>query len=426
MRIRIRIRDRLWRAVRDSSVWARAWRDRAGNVAILFSLSAPLMIAGVSYGVEAGYWYYRQASLQGAADAAAYAAAIEARAGSSTSVMTDAATAAATANGYKSATGTLTITYPYAAAAGVSSVKVLLTRTEKRFFSQIFVSSPIATSAKAIASFNTAASACLLSLDKSASKAMLFSGSSSLALTGCSVMSNSIASDGVTAQGSATVSTECVMSAGGAVLTSGVTMSTCSSALTMQPVAADPFQNITQPTTPTGGCKNAGNGNSLNADYYCGLNLSGTVNLKPGTYFLNGDLKINANAKITGTGVTIVMLGSSSVTMNGNATIQLSAPTSGATSGILFWGDRANTAAVSNKFNGTADLVNAANNSSLTGALYFPTQDVNYLGAFSGSGGCMQVVAKTIQWSGNTSVSANCTAKGMKNLPISSIVRLTG
>ena len=38
------------------------------------------MIAGVSYGVEAGYWYYRQASLQGAADTAAYAAAIEARA----------------------------------------------------------------------------------------------------------------------------------------------------------------------------------------------------------------------------------------------------------------------------------------------------------------------------------------------------------
>src|SRR5690348_3589592 len=145
-----RVVDSLRRAVLGTSLLARALRDRAGNVAILFSLSAPLMIAGVSYGVEAGYWYYRQASLQGAADAAA----IEARAGSSSTVMTNAATAAATANGYSSATGTLTITYPYAAAAGVTSAKVLLTRTEKRYFSQIFVSSPIATSAMAIASFN--------------------------------------------------------------------------------------------------------------------------------------------------------------------------------------------------------------------------------------------------------------------------------
>jgi hypothetical protein len=151
------------------------------------------------------------------------------------------------------------------------------------------------------------------------------------------------------------------------------------------------------------------------------------VDLKPGTYFLSGDMKINANAKITGTGVTIVMLGSSSVTMNGNATVQLSAPTTGVTSGILFWGDRANTATVSNKFNGTASLTDPTLNSSLTGALYFPTQEVNYLGNFSQPGGtCMQVVAKTIQWSGNTNVKADCTSAGMKKLPIGSAVRLTG
>ena len=191
--------------------------------------------------------------------------------------------------------------------------------------------------------------------------------------------------------------------------------------MTMQPLAADPFQTMHAAHAPSGNCKNAGNGNSLNAGYYCGLNLSGNVDLKPGTYFLNGDLKINANANITGTGVTIVMMGSSSITMNGNATIKLSAPTTGATSGILFWGDRANTASVSNKFNGTA----AIRNSHGRALLPDPGRQLSRQ-LLRQRRTCMQVVAKTIQWSGNTSVKANCTAYGMKKLPICSVVRLTG
>src|SRR4051794_16302387 len=101
-----------------------------GNVAILFSLSAPLMIAGISFGVETGYWFYRQASLQSAADAAAYAAAIEARAGSTSSDVVDAATAAAVANGYSTGTGTITVISPFSTSGGTTSVKVLLTRTD--------------------------------------------------------------------------------------------------------------------------------------------------------------------------------------------------------------------------------------------------------------------------------------------------------
>jgi hypothetical protein len=149
------------------------------------------------------------------------------------------------------------------------------------------------------------------------------------------------------------------------------------------------------------------------------MNLSGNVNLNPGTYYVSGDIKINANANISGSGVTIYLAGSSSITINGNATVNLSAPTTGTYSGILFYGDPTNTASVSNKFNGTAA-------SKLTGALYFPTQDVSYLGNFSGTSGCMQIVAKTVQWTGNTSMSVNCSSYGMKNLPVSSVVKLTG
>src|SRR4029079_12403955 len=135
-----------------------------------------------------------------------------------------------------------------------------------------------------------------------------------------------------------------------------------------------------------------------------------------GVYVVQGALKVNANAVVAGSGVTIFMAGSNSYIMNGNATVTLSAPTSGAYSGVLFYGDRTGTAAQST-FNGTATSL-------LTGAIYFPRQQVNYLGNFSGTGGCTQVVADTIQWSGSTTIKQDCTSLGMKDIPATQSVRL--
>jgi hypothetical protein len=53
----------------------------------------------------------------------------------------------------------------------------------------------------------------------------------------------------------------------------------------------------------------------------------------------------------------------------------------------------------------------------LTGAIYFPRQRVNYLGNFSGQNGCTQVVADTIQWSGNSTINQDCSSLGMKDIP---------
>jgi len=82
----------------------------------------------------------------------------------------------------------------------------------------------------------------------------------------------------------------------------------------------------------------------------------------------------------------------------------------------LVVGDRTGTAAQST-FNGTASSL-------LTGAIYFPRQQVNYLGNFSGSGGCTQVVADTIQWSGSTTIKQDCTDLGIDNIPATQSVQL--
>ena len=105
------------------------------------------------------------------------------------------------------------------------------------------------------------------------------------------------------------------------------------------------------------------------------------------------------------------------VSINGNATVQLSAATSGTYSGMLFFGDRADVGSTKNTFNGTA-------NSKLTGAIYFASQDIQYNGNFSGDGGCTQVVGLTLAWNGNADVSQDCSAYGMENIPASQMVRL--
>jgi hypothetical protein len=46
-------------------------------------------------------------------------------------------------------------------------------------------------------------------------------------------------------------------------------------------------------------------------------------------------------------------------------------------------------------------------------------RDYNFCGS-----GCTRIVAKTIEWSGNTTINQNCTAYGMKNIPSSVLVRL--
>jgi hypothetical protein len=54
----------------------------------------------------------------------------------------------------------------------------------------------------------------------------------------------------------------------------------------------------------------------------------------------------------------------------------------------------------------------------MTGALYFPTQQVQMTGNFSGVNGCQQIVSDTIDYSGNAKFAANCAAQGMSPVTI--------
>lgn len=399
--------------------WLKRFLNTSGSVAAIFALSLPVIVGGAGLGAEVSYWYYKKLQLQAEADAAAYAGGIEKRSGSSTYTVAAMAKSAAVSNGFLADIGTITVNAPPLSGShqDAKSVEVIVQEPVQRFFSKIFTDTAMTESARAVATFQSSADACILALNPSFSKSILFSGNSTLTLKACVLMSNSVASDAIKEQGSSIINVSCLVSVGGTDLTAAATLTDCKAPITQAPPAADPFANLPVPTDP-GNCRND-NGNTLQPGNYCsGMGLNGTVNLKPGTYIVSGgDFKVNANANVSGTGVTIYLTGDSRVSINGNATLDLSAPTTGTYSGILFFGDRSNAAAVNNTFNGTAG-------SHLTGALYFASQPVNYIGNFSGTGGCTQIVADTVLWNGNTSISQDCTAYGMKGIPAIQLVKL--
>ena len=105
------------------------------------------------------------------------------------------------------------------------------------------------------------------------------------------------------------------------------------------------------------------------------MNIKGTATLSAGVYIVaGGDFKVNSGAKVTGDGVTIILTNKNGgdfaqADLNGNATIQLTAPTSGPWAGVLFYQDRNAPVSITNvnKINGDAS-------SKFKGVMYFPSK----------------------------------------------------
>lgn len=394
--------------------------DNKGNIAVMASLTMPIVIGGAGLGVETGYWYYEQLHLQQAADAAAYAAALEHFMGNENGMLTG-ATGAAQDNGYDAADDTIAMTWPSAAyPSDDKSVDIAMTRDVPRGFTALFGSDPITVNVMATAKYEPTSSACLLALSKSASNSVWIHGNATMNIDGCVVSSNSLSDDSINTQGSVSASMPCVTSAGGVDLDGDTTLTDCDAPLEGQLPVADPYRNLAIPAPGT--CQNF-NGNNHSPGTYCGdIALHGQVDtFQPGVYIFNGgNISVNggSNGGMTGTGVTFIFLNGARMTMNGNPPINLQAPTTGPYAGMLFIGDRTGTP-VTNTFNGSPT-------STMTGTIYFPNDNVQYAGNFAGFNGCTQVVALTIDWSGNSNLAVDCTAYGMGEIKVGGRPYLVG
>jgi len=388
--------------------------DESGSYVILSALLMPVLVGTAGLGTEVGLWFYKHKNMQSAADSGAVSAAT---AGSNFSAEANAITAT---YGYTNGVSNVVVAVNQPPTTGnfasnPQAIEVVVSQPQQRLLTALFGSGPVPITSRAVALPN-AGTGCVLALNSSASPAVKVSGSNSLNLIKCNLYSNSSAGPSLDVSGSATVSANQVGVVGDISGASNIT-ATNGIRTHMRPVA-DPYANVTPPAEPS--CNSAkitvnanGKTNTLDPGCYTGsitVNAGATLNLSPGIYYLDGaDLNVAGNATITGTGVTLVFTGSGSnwgtATIGSNATVNLTAPTSGNTQGIVIYGDRKMPA-------GTAFNLTGGGTQNFGGAIYLPKANLSFAGGNGTSTSCTKVIADTINFSGGSNLRVDCAALG--------------
>lgn len=419
--------------LRLTSFLKRFRADKRGATILIFALSLPIMIGFLGLGSEVGYWYVNQRNMQTAADFGAYTAAVELRGLSSEAVAVTAGKEEANNNGGDDATiDAFTVNIPPTSGSVLTgdAAEFIIVRTLPRLFSSLFISTPMSISVRAVAQFSEGGPACILALNPGEARALDVTGTADITLTTCDVQSNSIHAEGARVAGNAELETGCFSSSGGYSVTDGLTLTDCTDPQPGAPIANDPYASLPTPDYTPGDClpdpgSSPGNNVTIPAGHYCGLKIQGEATMEPGLYIIEGGggFTTTASADLTAIGVTIFMTEDASpggpattVTMNGSAEVNMSAPTSLNSTvlsepyeGVLFYADRTSDDE-SNKINGNSF-------SRFEGAFYFPTQAVEFTGNNAAGPGCMFLVADTVSILGNASFGNDCTTDDYENGP---------
>jgi hypothetical protein len=388
-------------------------RDRSGNVAILAALMFPVIIGGMGLGVEVGFWHYNQRKLQHAADVAAYAAGVRKKAGDSKQALEKVAAHVASESGVDAVAGVVTVNTPPTSgshAGNSKAVEVILDETVPRAFTSLFLADDLKLSGRAVVVAADANPACVLALHPSKQAAIELTGNADVALSGCHIAANSSDPDAFSMDGNADLTVDCVHTVGGAYVQKKHKLDMECDAVEegISPVA-DPYADLAAPDC--GGPK-----------VYChagGLSLKNKTELAEGIYIINGGtLEFTANANVTGKNITFFLTNGATVEIKGNAKFNLTAPTDPAEpyAGMLFFGDRND--------NSTGFEIKGNASGSLQGAIYFPSGHAKFTGNGDITSECIQVIADTVTLTGNSDFKANCTSAGVRELSVSSDLKI--
>ena len=180
---------------------------------------------------------------------------------------------------------------------------------------------------------------------------------------------------------------------------------------------ADPFAEWAPPVPPSS-CdhnkfKKSSSGNdktiTLSPGRYCGgLQLSGYdyVDLEPGIYHVtSGALSINSKVTLTGEGVGFhIGADVSSVTINGDATVSLSAPTDGPMKGVLVSMDPLPSGTELDKNELISAKINGGSELGLSGTVYLPSAALDVSGNSTTLSVPTQIIAYSVKLSGTSAL----------------------
>lgn len=402
------------------------WKDRRGNALVIAGAALPVLVGAAGLATDTIQWTLWKRQLQRAADSAALAAAYgEAQGQTETSgTCSSSATPAVyydlTQNNHVGITTSCSVTTPvtWNVTSDSKAVRVTLSAQKVLGFSSLFLSTAPTVSVSATATLVSSGSYCLVALDNTSSSGITIGGNSTANL-GCGAISDSTSSSSSVGTNGTSYSfvADPVAAVGG--MPSSITGSS-----NLQPyhiAEPDPFAGLYSTTVPSEmSCKNFNSqiykqtgGNSGNKSYYLSAGCynsfnpsgGGTYYLDPGTYYLNStDFSPGGGVTMIGSGVTIILTGTTpgSINLDGNETIQLSAPTSGTYAKMLFIQSSSATTNNLNKINGTST-------SYFDGAIYEPTGQIQFNGTSSAMTQCAMVVGWTETFNGDTNLQNSLT-----------------
>ena len=417
-------------------------RCHRGSVAFATVVALVPLIGVIALGAEGGSWYVTRQSAQNAADAAAYSGALRLACSNAGGSNCDTAqdyiyrgkqfadqnkfcdprdtSYPCTNSPPRGTTQTVVIDQPTS-----SRVRAIVAQQQPAYLAAVLVGfSTINIPAQAIAEVKNPKDLCALGLGPN-SNALTIGGSSNITGNGCGLMSdNSVKYNSTpTFSGSGWAVngvTGCVASAGHCALTVPYNYNMLPATNPLKILDTESFNTRTGPvTTPCGGGGNVTNGNTCSltpnsaGGVYSGLtvNSGGTLNLAPGTYFFY-NATISFGGTVTGTDVTLVLLGTTSNLTINSGTVNLSAPATNTFSadlnGVLI-DDQAQNA----NPNKISVSITGGGTSTFGGALYFPYADVSWGGtAQSTSTACTEVISNTLTINGNSYLSTQNCAPG--------------
>jgi Flp pilus assembly protein TadG len=412
------------------------WRDRRGNALVIAGASLPLIIGSAGLASDTIQWTLWKRQLQRAADSGALAGVYGQLADQT--VSTGACSASVPVardlvigdiSNRIGMTPTCNVESPLASgswsAANFHAVKVTISGQRALAFSGLFMSSAPTITASATAAYVQSGNYCVRALKKFVGTGLTFSGNPTVDLR-CGMHTNARGPSAVDPSGNPTITASPVAAVGQISSTVGFDAGT-----TFQPYSSpedDPFATVNPPSVPNGCNQSVLTGNSSSVSVtgsspsspttvcYKDLKLTSgqSASFTDAVVIINqGDLDINANATLTCLRCTIVLTSADGtnagkITINGGATVNLTAPTQGTYKDIVIYKDRRSPDCSNcNKINGNSD-------SNIQGAIYVPTQEVQ----FSGTGGlesnCLQIVGGTVTFTGNSSISNVCPNGGPK------------
>lgn len=409
--------------------WSRGLlADKKGNVLIIAAAAMPLVVGSAGLAIDTIQLSLLRRHLQRAADSGALAGAYARVQQKDVSAAVNRTLAFSDAFPLASPAVIQNAPVSGAYANNDRAVRVVLEAERSLAFWSFFSGTNPVITVEATAALVYTGKYCMVALDESAGTGITFSGNSTVNL-GCGVVSNTTGAQAVYADASADVTASPVAAVGGVPSSGAYNQPTLLLPYSLR--QENPFEHIPEPAPPptcdpTVMVENPGDTLNITPGCYSGFMVHGTLNLAPGTYYLTGDLTLNSQANLNGTGVTLIFTSLSpsdqssypTIAINGGAELDLTAPTEGEYEGLLMQYDQ--------RKEGGDYFINGNSYSKFEGAFYFPRQHLTFNGNSEMETNCIQLVAYRLTFTGNTEITNTCPSSGGAKAFDATWVRLVG